>query len=108
MACGQRFNEDALIAAHRTLPLGTKVKVTNLRNGRSVTVKIKDRGPWVNNRLIDLSKGAAARLGFVDRGLAPVEVLVLSVPKEARKQVRILRIPRRIAQKERDAALRAG
>lgn len=81
MACGERFDEHTLSAAHRTLPLGAKVKVTNLRNGRSVVVKIKDRGPWVDNRLIDLSKAAAARLRFIARGLAPVEVRVLSLPE---------------------------
>ncbi|HLI29866.1 MAG TPA: septal ring lytic transglycosylase RlpA family protein [Terriglobia bacterium] len=108
MACGQRFNEHAFIAAHRTLPLGTKVKVTNLRNGRSVTVKIKDRGPWVGNRLIDLSKAAAIRLRFVHSGLAPVEVRVLSIPKGARKRVRILRTTKKMAQRERDVALSAG
>lgn len=77
-ACGQPFNEHALTAAHRTLPLGTKVRVTNLRNGRSVVVRIKDRGPWVASRVIDVSKAAARRLGFTRKGLAPVKVRVLS------------------------------
>lgn len=80
MACGEPFDEDALTAAHRTLPLGAKVTVTNLQNGRSVTVRIKDRGPAIANRVIDLSKGAAARLGFVHRGLTPVRVRVVSLP----------------------------
>ncbi len=85
MACGWPFNDHALIAAHRTLPLGTKVKVTNLRNERSVVVKIEDRGPAVHSRLIDLSKAAASHLGFVHRGVTPVKVRVLSVPKRAQK-----------------------
>lgn len=76
-ACGQPFNEHALTAAHKTLPLGTRVKVTNLRNGRSVTVRIIDRGPWVAGRMIDLSRAAARRLDFAHKGLAPVKVQVL-------------------------------
>ncbi len=80
MACGVPFNEYAMVAAHRTLPLGTRVRVTNLRNGRSVVVRISDRGPGVRGRIIDVSKAAARRLGFTHRGLAPVKVRVLSVP----------------------------
>lgn len=80
MACGRPFNEHALIAANRTLPLGTRVRVTNLRNGRSVVVRIMDRGPWVAGRIIDLSRAAAERLGFVHRGLAPVKIRVVSRP----------------------------
>lgn len=85
MACGKPFNEHALTAAHRTLPLGTKVKVTDLRNGRSVIVRIRDRGPAIESRLIDLSRAAARRLGFTHNGLAPVKVRVLSVPKRTSK-----------------------
>jgi rare lipoprotein A len=84
MACGERFNEYAMVAANRTLPLGTAVKVTNLRNGRSVVVRIKDRGPGVRSRIIDLSRAAAERLDFVHRGLAPVKVRVLTMPRERR------------------------
>ncbi|MGH9451118.1 MAG: septal ring lytic transglycosylase RlpA family protein [Terriglobia bacterium] len=83
-ACGTPFNEHQLIAAHRTLPLGSKVKVTNLRNGRSVIVRIMDRGPWIRGRIIDLSQAAARRLGFRHRGVAPVKVRVLSVPRRAK------------------------
>jgi rare lipoprotein A (peptidoglycan hydrolase) len=85
MACGRPFNDQALIAAHRTLPFGTRVKITNLRNGRSVVVKIEDRGPALHNRLIDLSKAAASHLGFVHRGVTPVRVRVVSVPKDPEK-----------------------
>lgn len=74
MACGRPFDDHKLIAAHRTLPLGTRVKVTNLRNGRSVIVRIEDRGPMIAGRIIDLSLAAARRLGFVNRGLAPVKI----------------------------------
>lgn len=80
MASGEPFDENALTAAHRTLPLGAEVKVTNLRNGRSVTVRVKDRGPAISGRLIDLSKAAADRLGFVYRGLTPVKVQVVRMP----------------------------
>lgn len=64
----------AMIAAHRTLPFGTRVKVTNKHNGRSVVVRIIDRGPFIRGRVIDLSPGAAHALGF--SGLAPVALAV--------------------------------
>lgn len=79
MACGDTFNPQAMVAAHRTLPLGTRVEVTNLRNGLSVVVRIMDRGPHIANRIIDLSKGAADRLGFTSQGLTPVRVRVLGI-----------------------------
>jgi len=62
------MNPSALTAAHRTLPFGSKVKVTNQRNGKSVVVRINDRGPFIKGRVIDLSKGAAGRLGFIGAG----------------------------------------
>lgn len=71
-ASGEKAHPGGLTAAHRTLPFGTKVKVTNKRNGRSVTVRINDRGPFVHGRIIDLTPAAARALGF--SGLAPVEV----------------------------------
>lgn len=67
-ASGERMNPSALTAAHRTLPFGSKVKVTNQRNGKSIVVRINDRGPFIKGRVIDLSKGAASRLGFVSSG----------------------------------------
>lgn len=67
-ASGERMNPAAMTAAHRTLPFGTRVKVTNQRNGRSVIVRINDRGPFVKGRVIDLSKAAAGKLGFISRG----------------------------------------
>ena len=81
-ASGQRFDEHQLTAAHRTLPFGSRVRVTNLRNGRSVVVKINDRGPWVYTRVIDLSEAAAERLGFRRHGLAPVRIRVLRRPEQ--------------------------
>lgn len=76
-ANGERFNPNALTAAHPSLPMGSTVRVTNERNGRSVIVRINDRGPFAKNRVIDLSKRAARDLGFVQRGTAPVTVELL-------------------------------
>lgn len=73
-ASGEPFNPMALTAAHRTLPLGTRVRVTNLRNGRSVVLRINDRGPYHKGRGIDLSREAAHRLRMVDQGLARVRI----------------------------------
>jgi len=80
MASGEPFDENAFTAAHRTLPLGAEVKVTNLQNGRSVIVRVKDRGPAITSRLIDLSKAAADRLGFIYRGLTLVKLQVVRMP----------------------------
>ena len=77
-ASGKPFNMHALTAAHRSLPLGTRVRVTNLENGRSVVVRITDRGPYVRGRSIDLSHAAAKALGMVKRGLASVRMEVLA------------------------------
>lgn len=67
-ASGERMNPSAMTAAHRSLPLGSRVAVTNKRNGRTVVVRINDRGPFVRGRIIDLSRGAAQRLGFIGAG----------------------------------------
>ena len=71
-ASGERMNPAAMTAAHRTLPFGTKLVVTNQRNGKSVTVRINDRGPFIKGRVLDLSKAAAHQLGFVKSGHTPV------------------------------------
>ncbi len=73
-ASGEKYRHDLLTAAHRTLPLGTMVRVTNLANGKSVVVKINDRGPFVEDRIIDVSKSAAAGLDFVNDGLTDVRI----------------------------------
>jgi rare lipoprotein A len=73
-ASGERFDMNGLTAAHRTLPLGTQVRVRNLENGRSVVVRINDRGPYVKGRAIDLSYAAARELRMVEDGEAPVEI----------------------------------
>ena len=76
-AAGEVFDQNGLTAAHRRLPLGTRVRVTNLTNGRSVDVRINDRGPFARGRTIDLSYGAARALRLVGRGTAPVRIQVL-------------------------------
>ena len=77
LASGGRFNPNALTAAHKTLPFGTRVRVTHLGNGRSVEVKINDRGPYVAGRIIDLSKAAAGVIGMTAQGVARVAVEIL-------------------------------
>jgi rare lipoprotein A (peptidoglycan hydrolase) len=72
---GERYNQHGLTAAHRSIPLNSKVKVTNLHNNKSVVVRINDRGPWVKNRIVDLSKGAALALNM--DGLAQVKLTVI-------------------------------
>jgi rare lipoprotein A len=76
-ASGQRFDMYKMTAAHRTLPLGTRLRVTNLTNGRAVTVTITDRGPFVNNRVLDLSYAAAREIGMVVPGTAPVRLEII-------------------------------
>lgn len=76
-ASGARFNPDGLTAAHRTLPFGTRVRVTNLSNGRTVNVTINDRGPFIGGRIIDLSRGAAGVIGMTGQGLARVRMEVV-------------------------------
>ncbi|MES2820695.1 MAG: septal ring lytic transglycosylase RlpA family protein [Pseudomonadota bacterium] len=73
-ASGERFDLNALTAAHRTLPFGTQVQVTHLQNGKTVVVRINDRGPHTRDRLIDLSQQAADRLGMRQAGVAAVRV----------------------------------
>jgi peptidoglycan lytic transglycosylase len=73
-ASGKPFDERKLTAAHRTLPLNTRVRVTNLKTGLSVEVTITDRGPYAGGRVIDLSKAAAKKLGMVKEGLVPVRI----------------------------------
>jgi rare lipoprotein A len=87
-ASGETFDERKLIAAHRTLPFGSQVRVTNLENGRSVKVRIVDRGPYGRNyrrgTIIDLSRAAARRLRMIRQGKVPVRVVVLKVGSNRR------------------------
>ncbi|MBQ9258569.1 MAG: septal ring lytic transglycosylase RlpA family protein [Neisseriaceae bacterium] len=86
-ASGERFNTYALTAAHRTLPMHTRLKVTNLSNGKSVIVRVNDRGPYVGKRVIDLSYSAANELGFVKRGVTKVRLERLHTKKVETKPV---------------------
>jgi rare lipoprotein A len=77
-ASGERFNKHAMTAAHRTLPMNTRVRVTNTRNGKSVVVRINDRGPFGSKRrIIDVSEGAARKLDMIEAGVVPVRVEVI-------------------------------
>jgi rare lipoprotein A len=83
---GEKVMPWHLIAAHKTLPLPCLVRVTNRENGKSVKVRVNDRGPFIGRRIIDLSPRAAAKIGMKERGLATVEVEVLSVGDGAYKR----------------------
>lgn len=85
-ANGETYNMHVMSAAHRTLPLPSVVKVTNLENGKTVVVRVNDRGPFVNNRIIDLSKSAADKLGFLDSGTAKVKVEIMADESKALKK----------------------
>ncbi len=76
-ASGERYNKNALTAAHNTYPFGTKLRVTNLLNNKSVVVRINDRGPHTPGRIIDLSRRAARELGFIKKGLTKVSLDVI-------------------------------
>ncbi|MDP8261652.1 MAG: septal ring lytic transglycosylase RlpA family protein [Candidatus Kappaea frigidicola] len=76
-SCGEVYNMNALTAAHRTLPMGTRLKVTNLKNGRSVIVRINDRGPFMWGRNIDLSVAAAKQLKMVKDGITKVRIEII-------------------------------
>jgi len=76
-ASGERYNMNKLTAAHRTIPFGTRVKVTHLKTKRSVVVRINDRGPFVKGRIIDLSRKAAKKIGLIEEGVARVIIEIL-------------------------------
>ncbi|WP_428541910.1 septal ring lytic transglycosylase RlpA family protein [Rhodopila sp.] len=81
MANGQRMNPNANVAASKTLPLGSVAKVTNLRNGKTATVKIEDRGPYVDGRVVDLAPKVANQLDLTHQGVAPVVVKPVTLPQ---------------------------
>ena len=81
-ASGQRLCNNAPTAAHKTLPMGTKVRVINMANNKSEVVTINDRGPFIKGRIIDVTIGTAEKLGFVGRGVVPVKVEVLDKAAE--------------------------
>lgn len=80
-ASGEVFNMHALTAAHRTLPLGSHIQVTNLSNGKRITLKVTDRGPYKTGRILDVSQGAAKALGMLKSGTARVRIQLLDTPK---------------------------
>jgi rare lipoprotein A len=86
-ASGERYNPDALTTAHQTLPFGTKVKVTNAKNGKSVVLRVNDRGPTQPNRIVDISRRAGRDLGAIKGGLTEVklEVVEAAKPKAEKK-----------------------
>ena len=86
-ANGETYDPDALTAAHRTLPFGTRVRVTRLSNGESVVVRINDRGPFIRGRIIDLSHAAAQELNMMREGVVPVELEVLGAESTEAQQV---------------------
>jgi rare lipoprotein A (peptidoglycan hydrolase) len=87
-ANGERFDQNQLTAAHRTLPLGTTAVITNLETGKSVEVKITDRGPYVKGRKIDLSRAAARKLGMTKKGVAKVKITATPGRKTKKKPAR--------------------
>jgi rare lipoprotein A (peptidoglycan hydrolase) len=87
-ASGERFDQNQLTAAHRTLPLGTTAVVTNLETGKSVKVKITDRGPYVKGRKIDLSRAAARKLGMTKKGVTKVKIIATPRHKTKEKAAR--------------------
>ncbi|HZT68735.1 MAG TPA: septal ring lytic transglycosylase RlpA family protein [Terriglobia bacterium] len=82
-ASGPPFDMNAMTCAHRTLPLGTMVRITNLVTFNAVILKVNDRGPFVRGRILDVSRAAAERLGFLGAGLTPVRIEIVSYPRES-------------------------
>jgi len=76
-ASGEKYDKNKLTAAHKTLPFGTKVKVVNVSNGKSVTVRINDRGPYIKGRIIELSRKAAEQVGMIKKGTATVKITII-------------------------------
>jgi len=91
-ASGERFDTNKLTAAHKTLPFHTVVRVTNVESSRSVDVRINDRGPFVEGRIIDLSRAAAEKIGLTGRGVVQVRIEVLSSPKNAAQRGFIIQV----------------
>jgi rare lipoprotein A len=84
-ASGERFDNDAMTTAHQTLPYGTRVRITNTRNGKSVDLRVNDRGPTQPKRIVDVSRRAAEELGFVKDGLVEVKLEVVEAAPPSRR-----------------------
>jgi rare lipoprotein A len=82
-ANGEIFSQNKMTCAHLSLPFGTKLKITNLQNSKSVFVTVNDRGPYVQGRLVDLSKAAAEKLGFIDKGIVTVQIEIVQKDSDA-------------------------
>jgi len=95
-ASGEKYNKYKFTAAHRTLPLGTSVKVTNLKNGKSVVVEINDRGPYAKKRLIDLSYAAAREINMIQEGITPVLVQEIDSIIDSESQSPLKKQPRHL------------
>jgi rare lipoprotein A len=80
-ASGEPFDLNGLTAAHRELPLGTTIKITNLRNNKTIQLRVNDRGPSIEGRMVDITWGAARRLGFLNAGLTPVRMEIIAFPR---------------------------
>ena len=106
-ASGEPMDPGALTAAHRTLPFGTIVEVTNVETGAAVQVRINDRGPFVRSRVIDLSHEAARRLGILEKGVARVRLTVANIPPRTPFTVQVAAFGRRQAAEKFSAKLRA-
>jgi rare lipoprotein A len=92
-ASGEPYDMNGLTAANKSLPLGTQIKVTNLKNNRTLVLKVNDRGPYVRGRFLDVSKQAAKQLGFEYAGLAKVQMEVVSYPEHYRQRLAALESP---------------
>jgi len=110
-ASGERYNMEAMTAAHKTLPMPSLVEVTNLENGRRLVLRVNDRGPFVSGRIIDVSRGAARKLGFKGSGIAKVRVRILERESRQMKQLALANMTGRAralaARRQRRAATRA-
>lgn len=100
-ASGEKYRHSKLTGAHKTLPFGTKVRVTNLENNQTVEVVINDRGPYVEDRIIDLSKEAAEQLGFINKGLADVKLEVVD-PGDGRSKEQPIRTIDQVTVEEKE------
>lgn len=84
-ASGERYDQEGMTAAHRTLPLGTRIRVTVTATGRTTELTVNDRGPFVEGRVLDVSRAAARRLGFLERGTTRVRIEVLALPERCHR-----------------------
>jgi rare lipoprotein A len=100
-ASGEKYKHNKLTGAHKTLPFGTKVKITNLENNQSVEVVINDRGPYVEGRIVDLSREAAEQLGFINKGLADVKLEVVD-PGDGRAKEQPIRTIDQVTVEEKE------